>query len=538
MLDDPGALGLGDLAGPVGRRRVDDEDLVEQRHAAHHLADRPADDRPDRLLLVERRQDEADRQALLLLELARAGAGRRTRRGGSSTRRTSARRGPAPRAPPRRRGRRRRASRPARRSCSNVCAPDRLARLDDDDGRLAPASAIASGRAPNSCRRRRRPPGGADAPITTRSALLRLAQDRVPDVGGLAQQRLGRGRCTCCWTNAARARSACARTARVMPGGTTWRTSTVGVVARAERVGERAAPARRGVRRGPGRGSVACRVDAALLDHGDVARAIRGRPRRSSGENDRRPSPSRPAGGLPPQPKMIRSASCSAATSTMPFGGVPSDAHHRVDRRARRREVEDALEQPARVPGPRRALGQGHALGHLDDAQRGRARRPAGRAAPARSGSAPRRSTGWRPGSGSGPAAGSALIGAGRSRPPASAQRSTRYGLSSSNSRAWRSTLSSAASVVRSRFSMTKLADPAEVDRNQRGDDRLERRSGSRARGDDEVVDHARPGGVREVEGAERVGHPLGRRRLAPASISSRSAQRPRSAGRPPWRAP
>ena len=69
VLDDAGALGLGDLAGPVGRGGVDDEDLVEERDAADHLAHRPADDRPDRLLLVERRQDEADREALLLLEL-------------------------------------------------------------------------------------------------------------------------------------------------------------------------------------------------------------------------------------------------------------------------------------------------------------------------------------------------------------------------------------------------------------------------------------------------------------------------------------
>ena len=68
MLDDARALRLGDLARPVGRRRVDDEDLVEQRHPADHLAHRAADDRPDRLLLVEGRQDEADRQALLLLE--------------------------------------------------------------------------------------------------------------------------------------------------------------------------------------------------------------------------------------------------------------------------------------------------------------------------------------------------------------------------------------------------------------------------------------------------------------------------------------
>ena len=68
MLDDAGTFRFGDLARPVRRRGVDDEDLVEQRHAADHLAHRPADDRPDRLLLVERRQDQADREVLLLLE--------------------------------------------------------------------------------------------------------------------------------------------------------------------------------------------------------------------------------------------------------------------------------------------------------------------------------------------------------------------------------------------------------------------------------------------------------------------------------------
>ena len=40
VLDDAGALGLGDLARPVGRRRVDDEDLVEERDAPDHLAHR------------------------------------------------------------------------------------------------------------------------------------------------------------------------------------------------------------------------------------------------------------------------------------------------------------------------------------------------------------------------------------------------------------------------------------------------------------------------------------------------------------------
>ena len=45
VLDDAGALGLGDLAGPVGRLRVDDQDLVDERDAAHQLADRAPDDR-------------------------------------------------------------------------------------------------------------------------------------------------------------------------------------------------------------------------------------------------------------------------------------------------------------------------------------------------------------------------------------------------------------------------------------------------------------------------------------------------------------
>ena len=42
-----------------------------------------------------------------------------------------------------------------------------------------------------------------------------------------------------------------------------------------------------------------------------------------------------------------------------------------MDGRAVGRVVEDALEESPGVPCPRRALGQRHALGHLDDAQRG-----------------------------------------------------------------------------------------------------------------------------------------------------------------------
>ncbi len=47
------------------------------------------------------------------------------------------------------------------------------------------------------------------------------------------------------------------------------------------------------------------------------------------------------------------------------------DAHDRVDAGALRHEVEDALEESPRMPGPGGALRQRHALGHLDDPQRG-----------------------------------------------------------------------------------------------------------------------------------------------------------------------
>ena len=136
------------------------------------------------------------------------------------------------------------------------------------------------------------------------------------------------------------------------------------------------------------------------------------------------------------------------------LGGVPADAHDRVDRRPVR----------ARSRAP-----SGAAAGRA-----GRASRPRTAACPR----APRRC----PSADSSPARGSSIaapsrisssavpgfatgmrIRAGQRRPgahprlpsPAAFQRSTRYGLSSSNSRAWRSTRSSACSVVMCRFSMT-----------------------------------------------------------------------------------
>ena len=132
------------------------------------------------------------------------------------------------------------------------------------------------------------------------------------------------------------------------------------------------------------------------------------------------------------------------------LGGVAADAHDRVDGRAFGHEVEDLLEQPARVAGACRALGQRHALGHLHDPERRQLPGPLvhqGAAEPDELG-------------------GRARVGDGDEDPrgerrpvghPAAFQRSTRYGLSSSNSRAWRSTWISASSVVRARVSMIRL---------------------------------------------------------------------------------
>ena len=51
--------------------------------------------------------------------------------------------------------------------------------------------------------------------------------------------------------------------------------------------------------------------------------------------------------------------------------GMAADPHERVDDRPLGHVVQHLLEQPSGLAGARRALGQRHALGHLDDAQRG-----------------------------------------------------------------------------------------------------------------------------------------------------------------------
>jgi hypothetical protein len=50
---------------------------------------------------------------------------------------------------------------------------------------------------------------------------------------------------------------------------------------------------------------------------------------------------------------------------------VATDPNDRVDRGPLGSEIEDPLEEPPGVPGPGRSLRKWHALGHLDDSERG-----------------------------------------------------------------------------------------------------------------------------------------------------------------------
>ena len=67
---DAGAL--GDRDGPVGGTRIDDNDFVEQRNPIHQRVLEGSDDLADRGLFIQRRQAEADGDALALLEIYQA----------------------------------------------------------------------------------------------------------------------------------------------------------------------------------------------------------------------------------------------------------------------------------------------------------------------------------------------------------------------------------------------------------------------------------------------------------------------------------
>ena len=371
MLDDPGALGLGDLAGAIGRRRVDDEDLVEQRHAADHLAHRPADDRPDRLLLVERRQHEADRQLLLLLERhqpAQVGELRvvevRLAEPALDPDRDGARLLGGPVRGGERLG--------ARGELLERAALDGLAGLDDHDRRPR-----AGGD-----RLRQRPEqvglavgaaglgrGAHDDEV----GLLGLAQDRVPDVGRLAQGGLALAHDVLLDERGE-------RPLRLGPDGQgDPRRDEVEdrddrVVVAGDGVGEMEGEL--------GVGSAADRdedppdvLGAALLDDGDVARRVADDlvdRRREDGRAGAVPA----AGGAPAPAEDDEVGLLLRGRLDDPLGGVPADADDRVDGRAVGRVVEHALEEPPGVPRPGGALGQGHALRDLDDPERRQLARP------------------------------------------------------------------------------------------------------------------------------------------------------------------
>ena len=198
--------------------------------------------------------------------------------------------------------------------------------------------------------------------------------------------------------NVASARSAWARTAIVMPGGTRWRTTTVApwyvAMASAKRIASSAwGPPRTGTR------TRLMSRDAALLDDGDVARRLAddlvdGR------REDRRAAVAPVVAGrrlaAPAEDDEVGLLLGGRLDDAL--GGVPPDAHDRVDRRAAR----------GRSRGP-----SGAAAGRAGRGSRPRtaaspraprrcpartARRPAGPASPRRAGSAPRPCPGWRPG--------------------------------------------------------------------------------------------------------------------------------------------
>ena len=194
-------------------------------------------------------------------------------------------------------------------------APDRLARLHDDDGRLRAGGdrlghrAEQVGRAVDRGRR-----GGAHDDDVR---VVRLAQDRGADVRGLAHERVDLALDVLPDERRQRALGLGADGERDPGRDDVERGESCAVA-----LGDRARDVERqlGVRAAADGHDDALEVaDAALLHDGDVARRLaqdlvdrrRERARQAGAVR-------RPPGDLPPQPKTMRSASSSAATSTMP----------------------------------------------------------------------------------------------------------------------------------------------------------------------------------------------------------------------------
>ena len=203
---------------------------------------------------------------------------------------------------------------------------------------------------------------------------------------------------------------------------------------------------------------------------------------------------------------------------------VAADAHDRVDRRPVGGVVEDALEQAAGVPGTGRALRQGHALGHLDDPERGDL---AVLGVEHRGPEADELLGGHRVGDRDEDATGERRLGAHRGASAGPAPSAGPVPAASSADG-----LPALDQVRLQQLELARLAldavlggvgrdgavlddegaDAPEVDRHEGGDHRFDvgalvRAFDGAAGGDDQVVDHARPQVVGEVERGHGLGH-------------------------------
>ena len=262
---------------------------------------------------------------------------------------------------------------------------------------------------------------------------------------------------------------------------------------------------------------------AALLDDGDVARRV------ADDLVDRRREHGRRAAvaagrdlAAPAEDDQV--GLLLARRLDDPLRGVPADPHDRVDGRAVGRVVEDALEQPPGVPGARRALRQRHPLGDLHDAER---RQLAGPLVEHRRAEADQLLGGHRVGDrDEDPGRQRGASGHGSLVPALHEVRLEQLELA-------RLALDPLLGLVGGHVAVLddEAADPPEVDRDERRDERLQRRLRV-AGGDHQVVDDAGPQVVGEVEGGDRVGHLEGRRGRR-GDVAADAEPRPRDVGEP-----
>ena len=458
---DARALGPGDFAGSIGRVRVDDEQLVDEGVTLDELAPGPFDDDPDRFLFVQGRQDQADGQSLLVLQVDQA---RQVPKLAVVEVRLAEPALHSQRDRPRLIGGalgRGKSLGPCLQPLEGGLA-DRLACLDHDH-RLAGPHRDGLRKRPEEERlagaRRRHGRGAHHHDV----GVLGLSQDGVANVDRLAHGLLDLA--VGVLADEMRQGSlrlgpyALAETARHKMHGRDRR-----VVAVSQGIGEM--EGKRGVGAAADRHQDAVNFRrAALLDDGDVAGRVSDD--LVDGRREDRCRRARPRGrrlSAPAEDDQVHVQLRGRLDD--PLRGAASDADDGMDRHALRGVVEDALQQPAGLAGPGRALAQRRALRHLHDPQDGQ-----GAGAPVHQRGAdsdqllgrqrigdgdqdPRRQRRAGHRSGSGPWADPLRCGAFAA---ACCQRSTRYGLRSSNSRACRSTCSSACSSERCRFSMTRL---------------------------------------------------------------------------------